>query len=113
VVIGLLKRKESPRQRNGGNPGNQISAVDIDSILADAVDTWEAEAHRLRLLKGGRAVFVVATTYRPSGARRNTVFMTATGAQRHATKLIERGHEVRIELATLTPTAILLGGESS
>lgn len=109
----MLKQKGSPRQRNGGNPGNQISAVDINSILADAVDTWEAEAQRLRLLQGGRAVFIVATTYRPSGARRNTVFMTATGAQRHATKLIERGHEVRIELATLTPTTVLLGGESS
>ena len=109
----MLKQKGSPRWGNGGNPGNQISAVDIDSILADAVDTWEAEAQRLRLLRGGRPVFVVATTYRPSGVRRNTVFMTAPGAQRHAMKLIERGHEVRIELATLTPTAVLLGGESS
>src|SRR5690625_488515 len=107
----MFRAKESPRQRNGGNPGNQISAVDIDSILADAVDTWEAEAQRLRLLRGGRPVFVVATTYRPSGVRRNTVFMTATGAQRHAMQLIERGHVVRIELATLTPTTVLLGGD--
>ena len=108
----MFRAKGNPRQAiSGGIQENQLTADLDDSSLADVVDTWEAEAQRLRLLQGGRAVFIVAATYRPSGARRNTVFMTATGAQRHATKLIERGHVVRIELATLTPTTVLLGGD--
>lgn len=110
-MVGLLKQKESPRREYGGNPRNHSSDGHVDLILADAVDSWEAEAARLRLLKDGRAVFIVAAIYCPSGARRNKVFMTATGAQRHATALIERGHRASVELAALTPTATLLGGD--
>lgn len=111
-MVVVFKEKGNPGQNDRGTYGTSI-ALRGGSSLSDSVPVWEAEAQRLRLLKGGRAVFIVAATYRPSGARRNSVFMTSTGAQRHATKLIERGHMVRIELATLTPTTVLLGGESS
>lgn len=83
----------------------------INNILPVNGDVWEAARQRLRLLRGGRPVFVVAVTYLPSGARRNRVFMTADAAHKHATDLLERGHRVSVQLATLTPTETLLGGD--
>lgn len=108
-MVGLL-RKENPRRENGGLLQKKTAQLETNSSLTGRTDFWEAEASRLRLLKQGRAVFVVTITYQPSGAVRPKVFMTPDAAHKHATQHVEQGHDVEVVLSTLTPTTVLMGG---
>lgn len=107
----MRKEKENPRRQNGGLLQKKTAPFETGSSLTGCTDFWEAETQRHRLLTRSVPVFTVRITYRPSAARRSTVFFTAQAAKRHATTMTELGHDAEVTLCALTPLEILLGGD--
>lgn len=108
-MVSVREKKESPRRENGGRSQQQRRLAGTASLPAGA-DFLEASTTRHRLLADGRPVFTVRVTYRPSAARRSSVFFTPEAAKRYATTMTELGHDAEVTLCALTPLATLLGG---